>query len=234
MDMAFHVAIIPDGNRRWAVQHSLAPEAGHDAGRKALEALMDTAGELGITHLTVWGASVDNLTRRSTAEVAYLDSAFREIFQSLASHETIRQQGIRVSVIGEWRRYLSRAAVRAAERCMTTTAQHSNRVLTILVAYDGVREMVEGIRVLVDRGRRDPEFTITPESILSALATGSLPPVDLLIRTGTDPHNSAGFMMWLTAYTQYVFSPLLWPDFTPLALTAAVREFTSRSRRFGA
>lgn len=232
--MAFHVAIIPDGNRRWAAQHNLAPEAGHDAGRKALEAIMDTVSVLGITHLTVWGASIDNLTKRSGAEVLYLDGAFCEIFRSLASHPTIKQQGIRVSVIGDWRWHLSPDTVLAAERCIATTASNRERVLTILVAYDGVREMVEGIGVLVDQGRREPEFTVTPESIRSALATGNLPPVDLLIRTGTEPHNSAGFMMWHTAHTQYVFSQLLWPDFTPQSLTAAVQEFTSRSRRFGA
>lgn len=232
--MAFHVAIIPDGNRRWALQRGLAAMRGHDAGRKALEALMNTVDALGVTHLTFWGASVDNLTKRPPQEVAFLDDAFRKEFQYLATNASIRQQGVRVNVIGEWRRFLSAATIRAAEQIVATTAKNAHRVFTILVAYDGVHEMEEAIRCLVARGRQDPDFEITQESILGALATGNLPPVDLLIRTGGEPHNSSGFMMWLTANTQSIFSPSLWPDFTPQALAAAVQEFHSRDRRFGA
>lgn len=159
---------------------------------------------------------------------------FREEFDRLTDHPSIHRQQIRVNVVGEWRIYPSAPTIRAAEHVMRVTAGYSKHALTVLIAYDGLREMERAVCNLVERRRSDADLRVTHDAIRSALMTGDLPPVDLLIRTGTDPHNSAGFMMWHTANTQYVFSPLLWPDFTPLALTAAVQEFASRSRRFGA
>lgn len=232
--MSFHVAIIPDGNRRWAVQRDLAPMRGHEAGRKALDALMPKVEELDITHLTFWGASVDNLTKRPREEVVFLDTAFHDEFQRLIANQSIHEQEIHVTIVGEWERFLTPTTVAKAKEAMQATEHYSRRFLTVLVAYDGVHEMQRAISALVQRGRVDPTLTITPEVICEELATGQLPPVDLLIRTGTDPHNSSGFMMWHTAYSQYIFSPLLWPDFTPEALTAAVEEFHRRGRRFGA
>ena len=230
----FHVAIIPDGNRRWAKERGLAPKLGHKAGRITLETLMDTIDSLAITHLSFWGASVDNLTKRTIEEVAFLDAMFLEEFERLIDHPSVHRQRIRVNVVGEWRAYLSEPTIHAAEHVMRVTVGYREHTLTVLVAYDGIREMEQAVCTLVERGRKDAKFRVTHDAIRTALMTSDLPPVDLLIRTGGEPHNSSGFMMWLTANTQLIFSPVLWPDFTPEALTKAVEEFHRRKRRFGA
>lgn len=232
--MNFHVAIIPDGNRRWARECGRSPFEGHRAGGEALEALLtsDAASEIG--WFTFWAASVANLTKRPPAEMRFLDALFAERFRALARNPDIHRRKVRVRVLGEWTRHLSQDAQAAIREAMAATAAYADQMFTVLLAYDGVGEMVRAVRGVAQAARRDPSLRVTAPLLKAHLVTGDLPAVDLVIRTGGEPHWSAGFMMWHVANAQLVFSDRLWPDFTPRDLAAAIREYRLRERRFGA
>ena len=231
--MSFHVAIIPDGNRRWAQTRGLPHFAGHRAGSEALETLLASDAAMEIDWFTFWAASVDNLTKRPPAEVRFLDALFAERFRALARDAEIHRRKVRIRVLGEWTRHLSKPAQAAIRETIAATAAYADRVLTILLAYDGVRDTLRAVRRVVRAARRGPSFRVTAKLMTRHLMTGGLPPVDLVIRTGGEPHWSAGFLMWHVTNAQLVFLERPWPDFTPADLAAAIREYRIRERRFG-
>ena len=230
-----HVAVIPDGNRRWACSKKLAPFAGHKAGAGALEKIIRSiilAKE--IEWFTFWAASVDNFKKRSQQELFMLNRLFARQFNRLAKYPEIHEYRIRVLVIGKWRDFLDAKAKKAVEAAMKATASYRNQTITFLIAYDGKQEMLLTIKKIVEVSRQAPEICITSELLKYNLMTSELPPVDLLIRTGGDPHLSSGFLMWGTADAQLFFCEKLWPDFTPEDLEIAIMDYKARERRFGA
>lgn len=232
--MSFHVAVIPDGNRRWAKMRGLPVLEGHRQGSQALAQLFEKIMELKIDCFTFWGASLDNLTKRSLEESNFLDELFTEQFQNLIKNETIHQYQIRVRVLGFWPLFLSNEAQQGIKKAMEATVMYSNGMFNLLIAYDGIEEMLRAIQAVVEESRKNPSFILTRQIIKECLLTKDLPPVDLLIRTGGEPHLSAGFMMWDIANAQLFFSEKLWPDFTPNDFEQAVINFRNRERRFGA
>lgn len=232
--MGLHVAIVPDGNRRWAKSRGLPLEEGHRAGACATEAILRSSATREVDWLTFWGASVDNLTKRSTIEVGFLNAFIASELRRIASDRFIQDERIRIRVIGQWSTYCSPEVQEAANAVMATTSSHDGQSLTLLLAYDGVCDMVDAITRIAERARTDPEFVVTPEAVKGHLGTAELPPVDLIIRTGGEPHLSAGFLMWESANAQLYFTDRLWPDFDPEAFGDALEEYRSRERRFGA
>lgn len=231
--MTFHLAIIPDGNRRWAKQHGLKGyKKLYDKGFQGLADITETAFEQGVTHLSLWGSSHANIADRSTEFFTSIDRAFRDNVRKLSDNPAIEKYDVHITIIGEWRDSLTQKTVEVFEDAMAKTAHRKGRELVILIDYSGARERAAAVASIVS----DPRDDVAPDLLLRSRSwTGHLPDVDLIIRTGAwkDPHNSAGFMSLLVDEAQLSFPELLWPDFTPDSLTDIIGDFRSRERRRG-
>ncbi len=223
-----HIAIIPDGNRRWAKAHRFGPTAGHEEGVKRFWEVSAEAAKMGVKYLTIWAGSYDNLTKRSKLEIDFLMKLLRTEILNPKLTEQIHANKTRVRIIGEWRKMVDKKTLQLAEQLEKDTAHYTNNNLTLLFGYDGQREMVAAVNALVKK-----EKTVTEKTLHQSLWTGELPEVDLVIRTGGEPHWSAGFMMWHTANSQFYFTDLLWPDFKIPELKKAIVEYDRRERRLG-
>jgi len=234
MYMTFHLAIIPDGNRRWAKQHGLIGyKKLYDRGFQGLADITETAFENGVTHLSLWGSSHANIADRSSEFFSSIDRAFRENVQKMADNPIIEKYDVHIDIIGEWRDSLTPKTVKVFDDAMAKTAQRNGRILTILIDYSGTRERTAATHSILT----DPDENNVPtEQLLRSRSwTGHLPDLDLIVRTGAwqDPHNSAGFMSLLADEAQLSFPQLLWPDFTPELLSELIKEFQARERRHG-
>jgi tritrans,polycis-undecaprenyl-diphosphate synthase [geranylgeranyl-diphosphate specific] len=229
-----HVAIIPDGNRRWARKRNMAPWRGHLKGAERTREQLQIAFDMGLKCLSWWGGSFDNLTKRSKIEVNNLFRIYQKYFKQLKKEKQIHQDRIKVSVIGRWQELLPKSGIKAANDLIEATKEYDQGRLNFLIGYNGTDEMLEAIKNIVKQSKTK-NLRITSELLRKNLWTKDLPPVDLLIRTGSchDPHNSAGFMMWLTADSQLYFSKELYPDFGKKEFIEAILEFQKRERRLG-
>ncbi|OGL67211.1 di-trans,poly-cis-decaprenylcistransferase [Candidatus Uhrbacteria bacterium RIFCSPHIGHO2_01_FULL_63_20] len=228
-----HVAIIPDGNRRWAKRHGLKPWEGHDAGARRFRPILRAAFEEGVYCVSAWIASRSNLTTRSKVEVEFLYQVLERFFLELTEVPELSEHGVRVQVFGQWREFQPPGLVKAIEGVIEKTKRNDRHPLNFFDAYDGVSEMTDAIQRMVDEGRKDPRFAVEPSIIKRHLLTKDLPPVDLVIRTGGEPHWSGGFMMWDIAEAQFHFSDKMFPDFGAEDFRAALEEYRSRERRQG-
>lgn len=233
-----HVAIVMDGNGRWAAARGLPRSSGHRAGAGALRRVVEHAPSAGIGTLTVYAFSSDNWARPA-AEV----EALMRLFRIYLHRETSRcvANAVRLSVIGRRDRLAPplRAAIANAER---ETASGRTLHLRIAVDYSARDAIIRaaGILAAETAARDDDARSTTPldrERFSSALATAcargvAAPDVDLLVRTGGEQRLS-DFLLWECAYAELLFTPRLWPDFTTADLDAAVRDFHARDRRFG-
>lgn len=213
-----HAAIIMDGNGRWATSRGLPRVAGHRAGAEALRRTVEAAPDLGIGTLTVYAFSSDNW-RRPRTEV----SALMKLFHLYLRRERDRcvENGVRVSVIGR-RDRLPAMVLPEIESVESATRSGTKLHLRLAVDYSAREEIVNAARKL--KGQ------VSRERLSDALGG---PDVDLLIRTGGEKRLS-DFLLWETAYAELIFLPMMWPDFQASDLSAAVAEFHSRERRFGA
>ena len=233
MSETFHIAIIPDGNRRWARKNGLKGyKQLYDRGFQGLADITETAFEQGVTHLSLWGSSHANIADRSSDFFSSIDRAFRDNVRKFIDNPAIEKYDVRITIIGEWRDSLTPKTVEVFEDAMARTAHRTGRELTILIDYSGTRERTAAVHSILT----DQKSDVPTERLLRSRSwTGHLPDVDLIIRTGawTDPHNSAGFMSLLVDEAQYSFPELLWPDFTPQVLTDILDDFRARERRHG-
>ncbi len=227
-----HVAVIPDGNRRWAKGRNLEPWKGHEAGARTIEDLARKARKLGIRELSFWGSSIENLTKRPLVERTALLRIYSEHFRRLLTDEDVFRDRMRVRIIGRWREQFPSALKNLLEEVEEKTKDHDAYFLNFFLAYSGVDDMLEAFRS-VAKDARTAVTDLTEETVKARLMTRELPPVDLLIRTGGEPHLSAGFMMWDIADSQLFFSPKLFPDFGAAALEEAIIDYGNRVRRFG-
>ncbi len=225
-----HVAIIMDGNGRWATQRGLPRSAGHKAGIDALRRAVRAAPEQGIEYLSMYSFSTENWQRPKT-EVAFLLNLLRRfIKQDLAE---LHAAGVRIVVIGA-RSDLEPSLV--ALLCHAESLTKENIKLTLVIAfnYGAKQELARAAKALAQEavaGRINPD-DITVDRVEQALNTAGMPDVDLLIRTGGEQRIS-NFLLWQCAYAEFLFMPLFWPDFDGAALQRAIAEFQSRDRRFG-
>ena len=230
-----HVAIIPDGNRRWARKKGIKAWLGHREGVKAFEKILDKSRELKIPYFTFWGGSWDNLTKRSKIEINFLFKVYTEQFKRVADDKRIHQNKVKINVLGRWKEILPKETQEAIERAMEVTKSYNNFFLTFLLAYDGTDEMLDCVQKIA-KISQDKKIKISKNLIKENLWTKDLPPVDLIIKTGceSDPHNSAGFMMWDTIYSQLYFTQTLFPEFGPKEFEEIIEDYSKRERRLGA
>jgi len=231
-----HVAVIPDGNRRWAKKRGLLPWIGHQEGAKTLTKLLEKALEMDLQCFTVWCASWDNLTKRSEQEVSFLLKIFDEFFRKALDNKQIHENEVRVNFLGRWREIFPKATQEIMEKIIEKTGNYNKHFLTVMVAYNGTDEMEDCVKKIAEQYKEGKISKIDGGVIKQNLWSKNLPPVDLIIRTGSggDPHNSAGFMMWDSAYSQLYFTDITFPDFGPEKLEEAINDFNDRERRKGA
>ncbi len=218
-----HLAIVMDGNGRWATRRFLPRLAGHRQGLEALRRCVGASLERGIGVLTVFAFSSENW-QRPGEEV----SGLMELLGVALRKEVpaLREQGVQIHFVGD-RAGLARAMVEGFEQAELDTADNQRMVLNVCFNYGGRWDMVQAAQRLLASGV-DP----TEETLAGALSLAHVPDPDLLIRTGGDQRVS-NFLLWQLAYTEMVFSETLWPDFDERALDAALLEFGQRERRFG-
>lgn len=228
-----HVAIIPDGNRRWARNRTLAAWIGHMKGTESLEYLMEVFVDMGIPYFSFWGSSQDNMKKRPKEEVSQLLNIFKKEFGRLAKSKKIHDNKIRINIIGSWREQFPENVKKPMEEAIEMTKGYDDFHYNFFIAYSGIDEMLKAATSIADLKAKDPDISIDEALLKSQLLTCDLPPVDLLIRTGGEPHNSGGFMMWDVADSQLYFSEKLWPDFTNDDLKEAIIDFARRERRLG-
>ena len=225
-----HVAIIPDGNRRWAKLHGLKAYQGHRKGMdETLEKILGEARKMNISYITAWAASRDNVLKRSKAEVSFLYRLFEEKFKKYLADKEIHENQVNIKVIGEWKDFFPKSLQGAIFNLEEATKDYSKLFLTILMAYGGKREMAEAFRKAQASGEQ-----IDEGNLKNYLWTKNLPPVDLVIRTGGNPHWSAGFLMWHTSDSEFYFTETLWPAFSVAEFRKAISEYESRPRNLGA
>ena len=228
-----HIAIIPDGNRRWARKHQLEVWFGHKKGTEGLEKLADVMVELGVPHLSFWGSSKDNLKKRSKQEVEFLLKLFKERFLELSESEIVHKNQIRINILGDWREQFPEDVKLSLNQAIENTKNYSKFFLNFFIAYSGTGEVLDAIKCIAERARKDLSLEINKDLLKKCLLTRELPPVDLMIRTGGEPHLSDGFMMWDTADAQLYFLEKLWPDFDEQDFRLAIKDYGNRSRKFG-
>lgn len=224
-----HLVLIPDGNRRWAKKRSLKPWLGHKQGFALLTELCEAAINWGIKYITFWAASIDNLTKRDKTEVKFLLKIIKEELARPDFLKFLHRYKIHVRILGEWDSVIKDdVLIKVLHNLEEQTKNYGQSFLTILFAYDGKREMLEAVgRIKSTNGE------VSEELLRKNLFTGHLPDVDFVIRTGGQPHWSAGFMMWLTANSEYYFTQTLWPDFGPKELNEALKDYKTRLRKMG-
>ncbi len=226
-----HVVIIPDGNRRWATARGLEPWEGHEEGARNTENLVREARRLGIRELSIWGSSMENLTKRPLLESKALLRIYETYFQKLLNSEDIHKDRAKIRFIGHWEEQFPESLKGILHQCIEATKDYDDYHLNFFLAYSGDDEMLRAIEKIASE--LAPGEQVTGQMVKAQLMTKDIPPVDLLIRTGGEPHLSAGFMMWDIANTQLYFSEKWYPDFDREAFQAAIEEYGVRERRFG-
>jgi undecaprenyl diphosphate synthase len=225
-DVPRHVAIILDGNGRWARSRMLPRIAGHRRGLEAVRATVENCAERGIEYLTLFAFSSENW-RRPAEEVALL----LQLFQSALTNEAERlhRAGVRLKVVGDTRRF-GRKIRLLIEQAESLTAGNRRLTLTIAANYGGRWDILQALtRLLAEKGR--PE-KVDEAALAPYLAMSYAPEPDLFIRTGGEQRIS-NFLLWQLAYSELYFTETLWPDFDAQALDQAIASYRGRERRFG-
>ena len=221
----FHVALIMDGNGRWAKKRFLPRLLGHRAGIKALERTVRAAWKLGITHLSVYAFSTENWSRPET-EVKGLMSLFR--FSLRRKVEEIQRENVRIRFAGT-RSGLPPDVLELMDWAEKTTAGNTGLTFIACLNYGGRREIVDAVNTLLAENRKSP---VSEKDFAGRLYLPDVPDPDLIIRTSGEQRLS-NFWLWEGAYSELYFTETLWPDFGPGDLEAAIEYFTGRERRYG-
>ena len=225
-----HLGIIMDGNGRWAKRRGLPRPAGHAAGAANFKKITRYCSKIGIRYLTVYAFSTENWTRPAE-EVSALMTLFRKYLEEAL--RDFRDDDIVVRFLGDTAAFPPelQTLIRETEEI---SAARTGMVLNIAMNYGGRAELVRAVRSIAERvraGELAPD-AITEETVSSALYTAGQPDPDLIIRPSGE-HRTSNFLLWQSAYAEYVIMDVLWPDFGPDDLNAALREYANRSRRFG-
>jgi undecaprenyl diphosphate synthase len=225
-----HLAVIMDGNGRWARQRGLPRHAGHRAGMESVREVIEGSVETGIKFLTLFAFSTENW-QRPRQEISAL-MALLKLYADKEQQE-LQDKGVEVHVLGELDR-MDRITRRAVDRIVTGTRGGERLRLNLMISYSGRDEILRSVRKLAEKvaaGELAPD-EIDEESFQDTLFTRDLPDPDLLIRTSGE-FRLSNFMLWQIAYTEVHITPVFWPDFTREHLYEAVHEYQRRERRFG-
>ena len=225
-----HIAIIMDGNNRWARQRGLSGSAGHRAGVETIRNVLRACDEHGVKVLTLFAFSSENWGR-PRPEVRYLLSLFTRYLRN--ETKKLHEDGVRIRFIGERFRFSARLQ-QLMQEVEDMTRANTSTTLVIAADYGGQWDIARAARTLAERAMRGDIATeqISPESIAAEVSLSDLPPPDLCIRTGGD-HRISNFLLWQFAYTELYFAETLWPDFSPADVALAIEDFGRRERRFG-
>lgn len=225
-----HIAIIMDGNRRWAQERSLPVRQGHEQGSLNVEHIAEAAHERGVKWLTLFAFSTENW-RRSPFEIRALMSIFRHYLKTKINR--LIEKNIRLRVVGDQSRFPS-DIIEMINESIARSATNSGLNLTIALGYGGKADVTMAARRIADQVKSgDLDINqINDDMIKAHLSTAELPPVDLLIRTGRE-HRISNFLIWDLAYAELAFSPTHWPDFTGEELSEMIDIFADSDRRFG-
>ncbi len=218
-----HIAIVMDGNGRWASKRFMPRIAGHRQGVEALKRIVRACGERGVAELTVFAFSSENWSRPEEEVSGLMSLMLSAIGKEV---ERLKGEGVRIRFVGA-RHGLPPAIHGALEQAEASTAEGQRMALNICFNYGGRWDIVDAATRLLAQGQ-----PLTEQTLSSALSLASSPDPDLIIRTGGE-FRLSNFLLWQAAYSELYFSPLLWPDFDEVALDAAILEYASRERRFG-
>jgi undecaprenyl diphosphate synthase len=226
-----HVAIVMDGNGRWAEQRGLPRTKGHEAGEEALYDVVEGALEVGLRYLTVYAFSTENWDRPAP-EVRFLMNFNRMLIRK--RRDELHERGVRIRFMGRRDRRLPRSVLREMEAAEEMTARNRRMTLVVALNYGGRAELVDAVKALIaDKGSRHLRGKrVVGQSIARRLYLPDVPDPDLLIRTSGEMRIS-NFLVWQAAYAELWFTPVLWPDFNREHLFEAIRDFQKRERRFG-
>ncbi|MGN0572211.1 MAG: isoprenyl transferase [Candidatus Fimenecus sp.] len=228
-----HVGIIMDGNGRWAQKRGLPRYKGHIEGAKTFRKIGEFAGDLGIECLTFYAFSTENW-KRPPEEVAAIMDLFREYLRELDERKAENEEkGIKVNFIGD-RRGIPKDILQMMGYSERITRKKDHVILNIAINYGGRQEILHSVQELakqVEKGKLKAS-DITEDMISDHLYTGGLPDPDLIIRPSGE-YRLSNFLLWQSAYAEFWYSDILWPDFTEEDFTEALREFEKRNRRFG-
>jgi undecaprenyl diphosphate synthase len=219
---ARHVAIIMDGNGRWAKRRHLPRVVGHQRGVESVRRLVRAAHHIGLEALTLYAFSTENW-RRPEDEVSDLMSLMKRFI--LSDLEEFAANNVRLKIIGDYTKFTP-DVVELVNKALERTAGNTGVTLVVALNYGSQDEIARAATKAAAKG------PITPETIAAELDTADLPPLDLLIRTSGELRLS-NFLMWQAAYAELYFTDVLWPDFTPEHLTEALTAFAERERRYG-
>lgn len=218
-----HIAVIMDGNGRWAERRGLPRLSGHKKGFEAFLDLVDNCNKIGIHYLTVYAFSTENW-KRSSDEVSGLMSIMTMAMKKYISD--LNERNIRCRVIGDMS-FFSDSMRRAIAESTAKTAENTGMELAVAVSYGGRNELMRAVRKLCENG-----LDITEDNISANLDTAGMPDPDLVIRTSGE-YRTSNFLMWQSAYSEYWFTDVLWPDFGKKELDEAIASYSGRKRRFG-
>lgn len=225
-----HIAIIMDGNGRWAKQHSLGRVAGHKKGVEAVRETVTTCREIGVRYLTLYAFSSENWNRPNR-EVSALMRLLEKFLQ--IELKTLQKNNIRLAAIGDLKS-LPGSVLKTLNEVMNLTSGNSAMTLILALSYGGRDEILEAVKKIARdsvAGKLDAS-SITKENISEYLYTEGIPDPDLLIRTSGE-YRISNFLLWQTAYTEFYFTDVLWPDFRKKDLFLAIADYQKRERRFG-
>jgi len=222
-----HIAIIMDGNRRWAKKKGLSINAGHEAGARNLEKVVDRAKELGIKYLTVYTLSTENWRRRGAEEVKGIFNLLLRIVKE--KKDEYQKRGVRMFVLGNFQAF-PRKVARAIREMLKIVLKHERMRVNLALNYGGRDEIIKAIREIIREGV--PADKVNEELVAKHLYTNGQPDPDLIIRTGGEIRLS-NFLLWQMSYSELYFTDTLWPDFGPRELEKAILEYQRRQRRFG-
>jgi undecaprenyl diphosphate synthase len=222
-----HVACVMDGNGRWAQKRGLPRTEGHAAGEEALLDTVEGSLDLGLSWLTVYAFSTENW-RRPADEVRYLLGFNESIL--LRRRDELHERGVRIRFAGRRDRRVPKRLIRRMDEALALTAGNTTMTLTIAFNYGGRAEIVDAVRAVVRAGV--PADRVDERAIRRHLYDPEMPDPDLVVRTSGE-HRISNFLLWELAYSELVFTDVLWPDFRRDDLYEAVREYQRRDRRFG-
>jgi undecaprenyl diphosphate synthase len=218
-----HIAIVMDGNGRWANRRFLPRVAGHKQGVDALQECVKACAERGVKVLTVFAFSSENWERPAEEVSGLMELLAKALAREVAQ---LSKDGVQIHFVGE-RESLSESLKRGFEQAESATAQNSKLIFNICFNYGGRWDIAQAAAKLIAKG-----LGITTDSLNSEMALAHVPDPDLVIRTGGEQRLS-NFLLWQSAYSELYFSDKLWPDFDASALDEAIEEFSQRERRFG-
>ncbi len=221
-----HVAIILDGNRRFAKRLMLEPWSGHEYGKKKVEELLDYAKEIGIKEMTFYALSIENIEKRSSVELSYLYKIFREAFRDM-DREKLMKDNTQIKFIGD----LSLLPEDLMKECLKLekeTALNKEFIVNFAIAYGGRQELIEAVKKIINN-------KISAEKISSDIIEDNLylrSEPSMIIRTGGEKRTS-NFLLWQSSYSEWFFLDKMWPEFSKEDLMICVEEFKYRKRNYG-